>query len=375
MQMLVANAGSSSLKVSVIGDDDVTRATTELGNPMSAGVDDALIEFAGTLGDDIAAAGHRFVHGGPELRTTALVNDRVRLQLGAAAEIAPLHVPAALHVLDLLRSRLNVPHVACFDTAFHTSMPPAASTYAVPPRWRERYGMRRYGFHGLSCVWSLRRAAEMLRRDPHELQLVIAHLGAGASVTAVRNAGSVDTTMGFTPLEGLVMATRSGSVDPGALLWLQAARGMSFAEVSDELEHASGLRGLAGTADMREVLQRASHRDSAAQLARDVYVHRASALTAAMAASLDRIDALIFTGGVGENASEIVVAICSRLRTLGVPRVGAFRGGEDSVISTEQSAVAVLVIHAREDLAIAHEVRQLLMAPRTVPSAHSGTAR
>ena len=358
MQILVVNAGSSSLKLSVIGDGQETVASSELGSPADRGVIDEMLAFVAAH-PGVRAAGHRIVHGGPHLSEAVVVNDGVRAALDEAAAIAPLHVPPALRILDGLATT-NLTHVACFDTGFHARMPPAATTYAIPAEWREHFGVRRYGFHGLSCAWALRRAAELLGRSPAELRLVVAHLGAGASATAIRDGHSVDTSMGFTPLEGLVMATRSGSVDPGALLWLQTSGGVGAAEMSAALEHESGTLGLAGTSDMRDVLGRASGGDPAAILARDVYVHRAAAVIAGMAAALDRLDGLVFTGGVGENAAPIRAAICERLAVLGVAPPDRPPPDGDGPLNVPGSRVPLLLVHAREDLQIDLEVRRLL---------------
>jgi len=361
MHVLVVNAGSSSLKLSVIGDGQETIAGLELGNPAEPRVVDAMLAFVAQH-PGVSAAGHRIVHGGPHLSGAVVVDDRVRAQMDAAATIAPLHDPPALRMLDALRAT-SLTHVACFDTGFHAAMPDAARTYAIPAEWRERFGVRRYGFHGLSCAWSLRRASELLARSPEDLRLLVAHLGAGASVTAISSGHSVDTSMGFTPLEGLVMATRSGSVDPGALLWLQTVGGIGAVEMSNALEHDSGTLGLAGTADMRALLEQAAGGDTGAILARDVYVHRAAAVIAGLAASLDRIDAVVFTGGVGEHAPEIRAAICERLGILGVvPPDRELSPETDGPVSGLGARIAVLVIRAREDLQIDHEVRRLLAA-------------
>jgi acetate kinase len=290
-----------------------------------------------------------------------IVGDAVRAQLEAAAQLAPLHVPPALAVLDAVRERTNLTQVACFDTGFHATMPAAATTYAVPPSWREDMGIRRYGFHGLSCAWSLRRASSLLGRSPESLQFVVAHLGAGASVTAIREGRSADTSMGFTPLEGLVMATRSGSVDPGALLYVQTHSGMSAGAMNDALERSSGMLGLGGSADMRDILARANAGDAQAALTRDVYVHRARAQLCAVAASLDHLDAIVFTGGIGEHAVEIRDGICSGLGVLGVlPPDASHPDGDDAVINAANASVAILVVRAREDLEISREVRGLL---------------
>jgi acetate kinase len=360
VQVLVANAGSSSLKLSVIGEGAETLATTELGDPSGVAVIDAVLGFVAEH-PGISAAGHRIVHGGPHLTSPVVVDEGVRALLDVAAKIAPLHDPPALRILDALREHTGVPQVACFDTGFHASMPQAATTYAIPAAWREQHGIRRYGFHGLSCAWSLRRASTLLGRPSHELQMIVAHLGSGASATAIRDAHSVDTSMGFSPLEGLVMAKRSGTVDPGALLWLQMFGDVGVDEIANDLEHASGTLGLAGTADMRELLARAGAGDLAAMLARDVYVHRARQVIAGIAASLDRLDAIVFTGGVGENADEIRGAICQGLGVLGVQPPDQLLGAStDGAVSGSDARIAVLVIRAREDLEIDRAVRALI---------------
>jgi len=362
MRILAVNAGSSSVKLSVIGDGDVTEAAITLGPPGDAATDHDVTAFIDSCGP-CDAAGHRIVHGGPDFHSAVVIDGPVRRRLEGLADLAPLHVPAALRIVDMVRVRIDVPQVACFDTAFHRSLPDAATTYAIPPRWRS-LGVRRYGFHGLSCAWSLRRAAGLLGRRAEDLRLVVAHLGSGASVTAIRSGHSMDTSMGFTPLEGLVMALRSGSVDPGALLWLQLNRGVPAQDMSDALEHSSGLYALAGTGDMREILLRAHAGNDAAALARDVYVHRLRATVAAVAASLDRVDALVFTGGVGENAADIRDRACRGLGVIGVQAPARPASDSvDSVISAEASPVAVLLVHAREDLEVVKEVRSLLHPP------------
>jgi acetate kinase len=234
----------------------------------------------------------------------------------------------------------------------------------VPAPWRERYGLRRYGFHGLSHAYAARRAADMLGREVAGFRVVTCHLGAGASLTAVHSGRSVDTTMGFTPLEGLVMATRSGTVDPGLVLWLQQHAGLPADEVNDALEHASGLAALADTADMREVTERAAAGDEAAAVALEVYLHRLRGGIAAMAAALSGLDALVFTGGVGENSPVVRAGAAAGLEFLGVAvnqgRNAAARGDAD--VSAEGATVPTLVVSAREDLEIAREVRRVLSA-------------
>jgi len=358
MRILTVNAGTSSLKLSVVGDGDVTVGARDLEALSSASLD-AVEDFARGSGP-LDAVGHRLVHGGASFREAVVVDSRVRATLDSVAELAPLHMPPALRLLDELRRRFPVPHVACFDTAFHATLPPSAYTFAIPERWRA-LGVRRYGFHGLSCAWSLGRAAELLARPAAELNLVVAHLGSGASVTAIRDGKSSDTSMGLTPVDGLVMATRSGAVDPGALAWLLTARGVDAGDLSRALESESGLTAVAGVPDMREVLRRSTAGDETATLAIDVYVHRACAQIASVAASLERLDALVFTGGVGEGSAEIRGSVCAGLAVLGMGGVvRGLSGADDSVVSEPGASPAVLVVHAREDLEIAREVRLLL---------------
>ena len=353
--VLTVNAGSSSLKLRVVGPGDELVGEEELPAERGRAAREHLAAAIERLGP-VDAVGHRIVHGGTRFTGPALLDAEAVEALRALAPLAPLHQPAALAAVEAVSELLpGLPAVACFDTAFHAGLPAAAATYAVPAEWRERHGLRRYGFHGLSHAYAARRAAEMA---PGARRVVTCHLGAGASLAAVLDGQPVDTTMGFTPVEGLVMATRSGSVDPGMLLWLLEHAGHEVAEVSDALEHRSGLAALAGTPDMRDVLERARAGDDAAVLARDVYVHRLRALIAAMAAALGGIDALVFTGGVGEGASEIRRAAADGLAFLGL---GVDRDAEpDADITAPGSSVRTLVVRAREDLEIAREVRALL---------------
>jgi acetate kinase len=249
----------------------------------------------------------------------------------------------------------DVPAVACFDTAFHASIPAAASTYALPAEWRQRWTLRKYGFHGLSHAY-------VASRVPASRRVVSCHLGAGASLCAVLNGRSVDTTMGFTPQDGLVMATRSGSVDPGLMLWLEEHANMPPAELATALEYRSGLLGLAGTADMREVLSQAAAGSERALLAREVYLHRLRGCIAQMTAALGGLDTLVFTGGVGENSAEIRARAMDGLGFLGV-RGDSTRnsaGTGDREIGTPDAPVRSLVISAREDIEIARQVRDLI---------------
>jgi acetate kinase len=307
------------------------------------------------------AVGHRIVHGGERFTGPVRLDSEVEAALRELTDLAPLHQPKSLAALEAVSAVLpGVPAVACFDTAFHSTLPDAASTYALPSSWRERFGVRRFGFHGLSHAYASRRAEELLGRA--NLRVVTCHLGAGASLAAVRNRRSIDTTMGFTPLEGLVMATRSGSVDPGLLLWLLERGAMTEPELAAALENEAGLAGLAGTADMREVLARADAGNPEARLALDVYVHRLRASIGAMAAALGGLDAIVFTGGVGERSAAIRTLACEGLGFLGVeldPDRNAAASG-DAAIGPTGAAVGVLVVEAREDLEIAAEVRRVV---------------
>jgi len=337
VRVLVVNAGSSSLKLSLLDADDNELWSGELSAPSAVVEPDVVAAALAELPAEPDVAGHRIVHGGERFREAVVIDEHVEAALRELTELAPLHQPKSLAALDAVRrARPNVPEVACFDTAFHATLPAEAATYALPPAWRERYGVRRYGFHGLSHAYAARAAGDARR-------IVTCHLGAGASLCAVLGGRSVDTTMGFTPLEGLVMATRSGSVDPGLLLWLQQHEGISSEEMADALEHESGLLGIAGTADMRELLAR---NDPDAQLALGVYIHRLRAGIAAMVASLGGLDALVFTGGVGERAPRVRELACAGLEHLGVGT----------------PAVRVLTVEAREDLEIARQARALLDA-------------
>jgi acetate kinase len=362
MRILVVNAGSSSLKLRVLAADDTVAASEDLPAPGGTADTAAVADFMRDLAP-VDAVGHRIVHGGTTFSRAVVIDHAVEDRLRALTDLAPLHQPKSLAALDVVSAALpSVPAVACFDTAFHADIPAAAATYALPREWRKRWELKRYGFHGLSHAYAFRRAAELLGRTPEQLRVVTCHLGAGASLAAVLAGRSVDTTMGFTPLEGLVMATRSGSVDPGLVLWLQEHAGMPAAELAATLEHRSGLLGLAGTADMRVIVASVEAGDPDAGLALDVYVHRLRAAIAAMAAALNGMDALVFTGGVGENAPAVRQRAAEGLAFLGVEldseRNLAARA--DSQIGAENAPVRTLVITAREDLQIAREVRQVL---------------
>jgi acetate kinase len=363
MRVLVVNAGSRSVKLRLVGDADDVLASTDLGPP-DEDVLGHLKDFTSNAGS-IDAVGHRVVHGGTTFTEPTVVSEDVRRHLEELNDLAPLHNPPALAGIDAARRLLpDVPSVACFDTAFHAGLPPASSTYALPSDWVTRWGIRRYGFHGLSCAWAVRRAASMLPAAKDPLRLILCHLGGGASVTASSGGRSVDTTMGFTPLEGLVMATRSGDLDPGALLWVMQ-HGLSADDALDDLERRSGLLGLSGgrSSDMRVLLEARARGDDAAALAVTVYVHRLRARIAAMAAATGGADALVFTGGVGENSPPIRSETCRELRWMGVALDERANTGADQVdadLSAAGASVRTLVVHAREELEIASQCRRLL---------------
>ena len=361
-RILVVNAGSSSLKLRVLDGRDAIVASADL--PAPRGSTDALAVADAIRGfGPVGAVGHRIVHGGTQFSSPVVIDAGVVARIRALTDLAPLHQPKSLAALDVVTAELpDIPAVACFDTAFHATLPAAASTYALPAEWRKRWDLRRYGFHGLSHAYASRRVTELLDRPAAGLRLVTCHLGAGASLAAILDGRSVDTTMGFTPLEGLVMATRSGSVDPGLVLWLEEHAGTPPAELAATLEHRSGLLGLAGTADMRAIVEASAAGAADARLALDVYIHRLRAGIAAMAASLGGIDALVFTGGVGEHAPAVRAMAAESLGFLGVALDSARNdaGPDEREIGARHARVRVFVIVAREDLQIAHEVRSVL---------------
>jgi acetate kinase len=328
--VLVVNAGSTSLKLSLVEADGSTEPVGSLA-AVPAGVE---------------AVAHRVVHGGPRFREPVVIDDEVERELAALADLAPLHNHPALTAIERARQVLpDVPHVAVFDTAFHATLPSEASTYALPRRFREELGIRRYGFHGLSVQW----AAEQVQAP----RLVVCHLGGGCSVTAVRDGRSVDTTMGFTPLEGVPMATRAGSVDPGALLHLLRTSAMSADALDRALEHESGLLGLGGSEDPR---------DLEGTLALAVYTYRVAGAVAAMAVALGGLDALVFTAGVGEGSAYVRSEVCGRLGFLGVELEAAANADAqpDADVAAPGSRVRVVVLRAREDVVAARAARKLL---------------
>jgi acetate kinase len=332
-RVLVVNAGSTSLKLSVVSDDDRSEDVASL--------DDAP--------RDAVAVAHRVVHGGP-LREPTLIDDAIEARLRDLVELAPLHnAPGVAAIEEARRGLPDMPHVAVFDTAFHATIPDVASTYALPSRWRGE--IRRYGFHGLSVQW----ASEQVRVP----RLIVCHLGGGCSVTAVRDGRSVDTTMGFTPLEGVPMATRAGSVDPGALLHL-LRHGVALDELDRALEHESGLLALSGLSESVQELERSSER--AAAFALELFAYRVAAAVGAMATALGGVDALVFTAGIGEGSSRVRADVCTRLRFLGVELDADANAAaqQDAEVAVTGSRVRVVLVHAREDVVAARAARRVI---------------
>jgi acetate kinase len=363
MRLLVVNAGSSSLKLAHLDADGAVTAATTVEAWQGEDHLEPLEAFLGGCGP-VDAVGHRVVHGGPRYTGPARLDDDVVGYLDSISHLAPLHNPRALAGVRSVRALLpGVPSVACFDTTFHATLPPAARTYAVPRDWTERWQLRRYGFHGLSHAYAAHRGAELAGRPAEELRIVTAHLGAGASLAAVRNGVSVDTTMGFTPLAGLVMNTRPGTLDPGLLLWLLQQGAVPTDELGDVLEHESGLKGLSGTSgDLRDVLAGRAAGDAACALAFDVYLHRLARETAAMTAATGGLDLLVLTGGVGEHAWQVRAELAGALSHLGLALDDEVNRATtaDAVISSPGASVAAVVVTAREDLEIRRQVLEVL---------------
>jgi acetate kinase len=336
LTILVVNAGSTSLKLSAVEADD------------SAVTVDSLAEVP----EGVAAVAHRVVHGGARFVEPVLIDDDVRRELEELSELAPLHnVPAIAAIDEARRALPSVPHIAVFDTAFHATIPDEARTYALPRQWREEWGIRRFGFHGLSVAW----AAERVRVP----QLAVCHLGGGCSVTAVLDGRSVDTTMGFSPLEGVPMATRPGSIDPEILLYLLRHGAASADELEHALEHDSGLLGLGGSSRVEEL---EASDEPAAQLALSVFCYRVAAAVASLTAALGGLDAVVFTAGIGEGSAFVRERVCGRLGFLGVeldPDANR-EARPDADVAADGSAVRVWIVHAREDAIAARAARGLL---------------
>ncbi|HEY9751336.1 MAG TPA: acetate kinase [Coleofasciculaceae cyanobacterium] len=312
----------------------------------------------------IDAIGHRVVHGGQEYRQSVPVTPTVKAAIARLAQLAPVHNPANLEGIVAIEQVVGseVPQFAVFDTAFHSHMPDATAIYPGPYQWVQQ-GIRRYGFHGISHQYCAQRAADLLGRDLQELRLIICHLGNGCSLSAVDQGHSIDTTMGFTPLDGLMMGSRAGSVDPGILIYLMQQNGYTAEQVDQELNYESGLKGISGiSADMRQVLQAIEAGDARAKLALDVYIHRLHACMGSMLISLAGLDALVFTAGVGENSAIVRSRACKAFEFLGleVDHGKNQAGPVDQDIAMPDSPIRVLVIHTQEDWAIAQECWGLL---------------
>jgi acetate kinase len=366
LHVLVLNAGSSTIKWSVL--DGATEERLASGSedwrPEEA---ERRIEPILSRAPPFDAVGHRVVHGGSRFRSSVRIDASVVEVLDALAMLDPLHAPPAIAgIRAILSARPNTPNIAAFDTAFHATIPDEAATYAIPSDWTSRYGIRRFGFHGLSVAYSTRilRARLDAEKRP-SARIVVCHLGSGASITAVEDGRSIDTTMGFTPLEGLMMATRSGSIDPGIIFHLARTAKMPADAIERALQHESGLFGASGlSGDMREILAAESRGDPRAGLARKMYVESIVRHAGAMIASLGGIDALVFTAGVGEHAAGIRSAVADRLAFAGV-EIDRHRNetpGSDRDISAENARARTWVIEAREDLEVLHEVQNLVGA-------------
>ncbi|MEV1175115.1 acetate/propionate family kinase [Nonomuraea sp. NPDC049784] len=362
--VLTVNAGSSSLRLDLVeGGCVLDSAHAECAIDPGSAREELSAFLGGHFGRDIRAVAHRLVHGGDLVRAPAVADDETAAALRGLTSLAPLHLPPALALLEAAREELPaVPHVLCPDTAFHAGLPEEAAVYALPLSWRERFGLRRYGFHGLSYGWAADRTAELLGKPLTELDLVLTHLGGGSSVCAVSGGRSLDTSMGFTPLDGLPMSKRSGSVDPGMLLWLLSSDHLTLEELGEGLERRSGLLGLSGglSGDTRDLVAAAQEGNAAAQLALDVFSHRVSREIAAAATSLGRIDALVFTGEIGWDQPEVREAVCRRLGLLGIEPPSLGNRHDDGPVSPFGSAVPVMVVQVREELQLARECLRML---------------
>ncbi|WP_433218370.1 acetate/propionate family kinase [Dactylosporangium sp. CS-047395] len=366
--ILVLNSGSSSVKFRVVDLSDpgagerglIEKIGEEGGVPDHAA---ALEQVLDGLGDaDIEAVGHRVVHGGARFTAPAVVDDAVLDALRELVPLAPLHNPGGITGIEAAREKLpDVPHVAVFDTAFHATIPPAAATYAIDRDLAAQYNIRRFGFHGTSCEYVAGRTAALLERRPEDLNLIVLHLGNGASATAVRGGKSVDTSMGLTPLEGLVMGTRSGDLDPAVPAYLNRVAGLDFAAVDDALQRHAGLLGLAGVNDMRTVLERRAAGDEHAALAFDVYCHRIRKYVGAFHAVLGRLDAIAFTAGVGEHAPAVRAGALSGLETWGITVDETRNAANERIISPDGARVAVCVVPTDEEFAIAEQTAALVL--------------
>jgi acetate kinase len=394
-RVLVLNSGSSSVKYQLLDMGEGSRLaaglverigeqtsrlkhaclasgdTRERSGPI-ADHDAALKAVAEELGrdglgldsPDLAAIGHRVVHGGMFFTEPTVIDDEVLAEIERLIPVAPLHNPANLTGIRTAQAlRPDLPQVAVFDTAFHTTMPESAARYAVDPKVADRYRIRRYGFHGTSHAYVSRETARLLGKDPSEVNVIVLHLGNGASASAVEKGRCVDTSMGLTPLEGLVMGTRSGDLDPAVIFHLARVGKMSMDEIDTLLNKRSGLFGLCGDNDMREIRRRIDEGDEEAQLAFDIYIHRLKKYIGAYYAVLGRVDAIAFTAGVGENASPVREAAVAGLEDLGLAvdgELNAVRSDEPRLISPAHARVAVAVVPTDEELEIATQTYELV---------------
>lgn len=357
-RVLVINCGSSTIKYRLLDGD----STKDAGLIETTDFDQALRDLLHSLDlEGLDAIGHRVVHGGTRFAAPTLINDAVVSAVSELVPLAPLHNPANLAGIEITRSVLpGVPQVAVFDTAFHRTLPPAAATYAIDADVAERFGIQRYGFHGTSHAYVSRRTAELLGHSPSEVNVITLHLGNGASACAVAGGRSVATSMGMSPLEGLVMGSRSGDLDPAILFHLDRVGGMRLDDIDTLLNKSSGLRGLCGDSDMRVVLDRRAAGDQSAALAFDVYCYRVRSYVGAYYAALGRVDAIAFTAGVGEHAPDVRAACLEGLQRWGISVDEARNRQHQPVISPDGAEVTVCVIPTDEELEIANQTRQVV---------------
>ena len=380
MPVLVLNAGSSSLKYQLVvpetGEVQAKGLVERIGEAGSPVADhhqamQAMAAELRTAGIDLASAGlravgHRVVHGGPDFSDPVILDDAAVTEIRDLIPLAPLHNPGAVEGIEAARAQFDIPHVAVFDTAFFATLPAAAATYAIPRDLAITHRIRRYGFHGTSHRFVSQAAAELVGRNLGDINQIVLHLGNGCSASAVRGGMAVEASMGLTPLQGLVMGTRSGDVDPGLHTFLHNELGMSVGDIDAMLNKQSGLKGMAGVNDFRELEQRRATGDEAAQLAFEVYVHRLKHYVGAYLAILGRLDVLTFTAGVGENNPSLRAAVADGLDGLGIvvdPELNNAPAKSARVVSPAGSPTRVAVIPTNEELAIAREAATLLTDP------------
>ncbi|WP_026924140.1 acetate/propionate family kinase [Glycomyces arizonensis] len=388
--VLVINSGSSSIKYQLVDGDTreastsglierigqsesvITHKTGEEKRVWNEHLDDhaaglaAMVKACGEFGTPLSEAGliavaHRVVHGGERFVQPVVIDDEVEAVVADLIELAPLHNPANLEGIRVARRLFpDLPQVAVFDTAFHATMPERAHVYAVPTAWREEHGVRRYGFHGISHAYVSRRAAEMLGKDPKEVNVIVAHLGNGASITAVERGRSIDTSMGLTPLEGLVMGTRSGDIDPAIVFHMHRRTGASFDELDEALNKRSGMLALTGAIDMRGIVRAAAEGDQTCASALEIYCYRVRKYIGSYIAALGGADAVAFTAGVGENSAEVRARSLEPLAALGLRLDESANQAGGPVISTSDSRITAMVIPTDEEGEIAEQTAALL---------------